>query len=162
MSQNTVQFSKISADSQHGVSQNPTEPTPSPWSSTAHKSSPPCSGLPRAPSPAKATSHEHHGPPTVNPVLTCSSCYSSPPWSRLHPRPKCPQQRKSAPPGRRSSTPRQRSQCTSAETAKEGEQGDNIDLQGVSFTLHHYCKNKAREPGRWLPLADTTPDLMHS
>lgn len=54
-------------------------------------------------------------------ALTCSSCYSCPPWCRLRPRPKRPRLRKSAPPARRSSTPRRRSQCTSAETARKGE-----------------------------------------
>lgn len=52
---------------------------------------------------------------------TCSSCYSSPLWSHLHLHSKCPLLRKSEPPAQQSSTPRQRSRCTSAETARERE-----------------------------------------
>lgn len=88
-------------------------------------------------------------------VLTCTSCYSSPLWSRLHLHPKRPLLRKSVPPIQQSSTPRQRSQCTSAETARQRNIATLISK--VCFLLHSSCVKQ----GQSVPTLAQV-DLMHS
>lgn len=83
---------------------------------------------------------------------TCSSCYSSPPWSRLHLHPKCPPLRKSEPPAQQSSTTRQRSQCTSAETAR-GREREQHWFPGWGLLWNTSVKTEAKVLQPWLLLA---------